>query len=65
MTWVQGYQLKRTFRRSLWLMPVLAIGLVLVVAPSSAGSIVLRAGPGSTSLRRAHGRFWERSRHRC
>ena len=33
MTWVQGYQLKRTFRRSLWLMPVLAIGLVLVVAP--------------------------------
>ena len=33
MTWLQRYQLKRTFRRSLWLMPVLAIGLVLVVAP--------------------------------
>src|SRR4051794_34589528 len=25
MTWVQGYQLKRTYRRSLWLMPVLAV----------------------------------------
>ena len=33
MTWLQRYQLKRTFRRSLWLLPVLAIGLVLVVAP--------------------------------
>jgi len=33
MTWLQRYQLKRTFRWSLWLMPVLAIGLVMVVAP--------------------------------
>jgi uncharacterized membrane protein len=33
MTWLHRYQLVRTFRRSLWLMPVLAIGLVLVVAP--------------------------------
>jgi uncharacterized membrane protein len=33
MTWLHRYQLKRTFRGSLWLLPVLAIGLVLVVAP--------------------------------
>ena len=33
MTWLQRYQLKRTIRWSLWLSPVLAIGLVLVVAP--------------------------------
>ena len=33
MTWLHRYQLKRTCRRSLWLLPVLAIGLVLVVAP--------------------------------
>ena len=33
MSWLQLYQLKRTFRWSLWLMPALAIGLVLVVAP--------------------------------
>ncbi|HME57875.1 MAG TPA: DUF2254 family protein, partial [Terracidiphilus sp.] len=33
MTWLQRYQLKRTALRSLWLLPVLTIGLVLVVAP--------------------------------
>ena len=33
MTWLHRYQLKRTFRRSLWVLPVLAIGLVFVVAP--------------------------------
>src|SRR3974377_48261 len=33
MSWLQLYQLKRTFRWSLWLMPALAIGPVLVVAP--------------------------------
>jgi uncharacterized membrane protein len=33
MTWLHHYQLKRTRRRSLWLLPVLAIGLVLVIAP--------------------------------
>ncbi len=33
MTWLHRYQLKRACRRSLWLWPVLAIGLVLVVAP--------------------------------
>jgi uncharacterized membrane protein len=33
MTWLQRYQLKRTFRRSLWLLPMSAILLVLVVAP--------------------------------
>jgi uncharacterized membrane protein len=33
MTWLQRYQLKRTFRWSLWLLPVLAVGLVCVVAP--------------------------------
>ena len=33
MTWLQRHQLKRTLRWSLWLLPVLAIGLVFVVAP--------------------------------
>ncbi|HLN31358.1 MAG TPA: DUF2254 domain-containing protein [Gemmataceae bacterium] len=33
MTWLHRYQLKRSSRSSLWLLPVLAIGLVLVVAP--------------------------------
>jgi uncharacterized membrane protein len=33
MTWLQRYQLTRTLRWSLWFLPVLAIGLVLVVAP--------------------------------
>jgi uncharacterized membrane protein len=33
MVWLQQYQLKRAFRWSLWLLPVLAICLVLVVAP--------------------------------
>ena len=33
MTWVQNYRLKHAFRWSLWLMPVSAIGLMLLVAP--------------------------------
>ena len=33
MTWLQRYHLRRFVRWSLWLMPVLAIGLVFVVAP--------------------------------
>ncbi len=33
MTWLQRYQLKRTGRRSLWLLPVLAIALAIVAAP--------------------------------
>ncbi len=33
MTWLQRYHLRRFVRGSLWLMPVLAIGLVIVVAP--------------------------------
>ena len=33
MTWLQRYQLKRTSRWSLWLLPVLAIALALVAAP--------------------------------
>ncbi len=33
MTWLQRYQLKRTFRWSLWLLPVLAMGTALIVAP--------------------------------
>jgi len=33
MTWLQRYHLRRMFRWSLWLLPVLAIGLVMVVAP--------------------------------
>ena len=33
MTWLQRHQLKRTLRWSLWVLPVLAIGLVFVVAP--------------------------------
>ncbi len=33
MTWLQRYRLKRTLSWSLWLLPVLAIGLVFVVAP--------------------------------
>ena len=66
MTWVQGYQLKRTFRRSLWLMPVLAIGLVLVVAPlfrwvdRATGWTWFNFAPEGGTLRSC-----ERSRHRC
>ena len=65
MTWLHHYQLKRTFRGSLWLMPVLTIGLVLVVAPltrwidRSTGWTWLNFGP------EALGRSWERSRPRC
>jgi len=33
MTWLQRYQLRRRVRWSLWLLPALAIGLVLVIAP--------------------------------
>jgi hypothetical protein len=33
MTWLQRYQLLRTLRWSLWLLPVLAIVAVLVIAP--------------------------------
>ena len=33
MTWLQGYALKRRVRWSLWLLPALAIGLALVLAP--------------------------------
>jgi len=33
MTWLQRYQLSRTLRWSLWLMPVLGIGLALALAP--------------------------------
>ena len=33
MTWLQRYQLKRTGRRSLWLLPVLAIALAIVASP--------------------------------
>jgi uncharacterized membrane protein len=33
MTWLQRYHLSRTIRWSLWLMPVLAIGLALVASP--------------------------------
>jgi uncharacterized membrane protein len=33
MTWLQRYNLRRLVHGSLWLMPVLAIGLVCVVAP--------------------------------
>src|SRR5437868_11568932 len=33
MTWLQRYHLRRTSRGSLWLTPVLAIGLVVLVAP--------------------------------
>ena len=53
MTWLQRYQLRRTFHGSLGLLPVLAIGLVLVVAPlDGAGPTARRAGPGSISCRR-------------
>jgi uncharacterized membrane protein len=33
MRWLERYQLSRTFRWSLWLFPVLTIGVALVVAP--------------------------------
>ncbi len=33
MTWLQRYQLKRTLRQSLWLLPAAAIGVVVVFAP--------------------------------
>jgi uncharacterized membrane protein len=33
MTWLPRYQVNRTLHSALWLMPVLAIGLALVVAP--------------------------------
>ena len=33
MTWLQRYHLRRMHRRSLWLLPVLAIGVVFTIAP--------------------------------
>ena len=33
MTWLSRYQMGRTFRWSLWLMPALSIGVALVAAP--------------------------------
>ena len=33
MTWLQRYHLRRYIRWSLWIMPALAIGVVLVIAP--------------------------------
>ena len=66
MTWLQRYQLKRTVRWSLWLLPVLTIGLVLVVAPlirwldRATGWTWFNLAPES-----GPGQFWERSRHRC
>lgn len=33
MTWLQRYRLKRTLRRSLWLLPALSIGAALTAAP--------------------------------
>ena len=33
MTWLQHYQLKRAIRQSLWLLPMAAIGLAVLVAP--------------------------------
>ena len=65
MTWLQRYQLKRTVRWSLWLLPVLTIGLVLVVAPlirwldRATGWTWFNLAPEGA------GQFWERSRHRC
>jgi uncharacterized membrane protein len=33
MTWLQRYQVRRMIHKSLWFLPVLAIGLMLMVAP--------------------------------